>query len=175
LKDFIKTGRGGHTAMAYVAPRGIGPDAWNPNERKQVQIRRRFMLLGQTRDGMRVWDVRRAIQAVRTLEAIKKAKLGLFGNQGTSGVTLTASLLEPEIDSVQLQHFSPTLRDGPILLNARRFLNVPQILAMAMERSRTALRLTDNSGWDYPQAVARNLGWDERRLEFPPSGTGECN
>jgi len=76
---------------------------------------------------------------------------------------------------VQLQHFSPTLRDGPILLNARRFLNVPQILAMAMERSRTALRLTDNSGWDYPQAVARNLGWDERRLEFPPRARGDSN
>ncbi|MHC4537843.1 MAG: alpha/beta hydrolase family protein, partial [Planctomycetota bacterium] len=52
-------------AIAYMAPRGIGPDAWNDNQRKQVQIRRRFMLLGQTADGMRVWDVRQAIHALR--------------------------------------------------------------------------------------------------------------
>ena len=33
-------------AMAYVAPRGIGPTAWDRSERKRTQIRRRFMLLG---------------------------------------------------------------------------------------------------------------------------------
>ncbi|GIS60951.1 MAG: hypothetical protein CM1200mP2_31760 [Planctomycetaceae bacterium] len=33
--------------MAYVAPRGIGPTAWGQAERRQTQVRRRFMLLGQ--------------------------------------------------------------------------------------------------------------------------------
>src|SRR5262249_56879890 len=46
--------------MAYVAPRGVGPTAWDQTEKKQIQIRRRFQLLGQTLDGMRVWGVRRA-------------------------------------------------------------------------------------------------------------------
>ena len=43
-------------AMAYLAPRGDGPTAWSQGERKQTHIRRRFMLLGQTLDGMRVWE-----------------------------------------------------------------------------------------------------------------------
>ena len=51
--------------LAFVAPRGIGRTAWNADPAKQTQIRRRFMLLGQTLDGMRVWDVRRALQALR--------------------------------------------------------------------------------------------------------------
>ena len=46
-------------SMAYVAPRGIGPTAWDQTPKKQTQHRRRFQLLGQTLDGMRVWDVRR--------------------------------------------------------------------------------------------------------------------
>src|SRR5262249_40734578 len=42
--------------MAYVAPRGVGPTAWDP--KWDMPNRRRFMLLGQTRDGMQTWDVR---------------------------------------------------------------------------------------------------------------------
>src|SRR5207244_9390965 len=42
--------------MAYVAPRGVGPTAWNPQ--RDMPIRRRFMLLGQTLEGMQTWDVR---------------------------------------------------------------------------------------------------------------------
>ena len=52
-------------AMVYFPPRGIGPTAWNPAPFKQNQHQRRFYLLGQTLDGMRCWDVRRAIQAIR--------------------------------------------------------------------------------------------------------------
>jgi hypothetical protein len=52
-------------AMAYVAPRGVGPTAWAGNEKAQTQKLRRFYLLGQTWDGMQVWDLRRAIGALR--------------------------------------------------------------------------------------------------------------
>ena len=45
---------------AYVCPRGVGPTAFNSNERKRTHIRRRFMLLGQTQDGMQTWDIKRA-------------------------------------------------------------------------------------------------------------------
>jgi hypothetical protein len=41
-----------------------------PDAGKQVQIRRRFQLLGQTVDGMRVWDVRRALAVVRSLSSV---------------------------------------------------------------------------------------------------------
>ena len=53
--------------LAWFAPRGVGPSAWNQDEKRQIQIRRRFMLLGQTLDSMRVWDIRRAVQAIRSV------------------------------------------------------------------------------------------------------------
>lgn len=46
----------GNISMVFVAPRGIGTTIWNQSERKQIQNRRRFYLLGQTLDGMRVLD-----------------------------------------------------------------------------------------------------------------------
>ena len=38
-------------------------------------MRRRYMLLGQTLDSMRVWDIRRAAQGIKTLPEFKKTPL----------------------------------------------------------------------------------------------------
>jgi dienelactone hydrolase len=40
--------------LVIAVPRGVGPTVWQSNDREDVQIRRRFMLLGQTLEGMRV-------------------------------------------------------------------------------------------------------------------------
>src|SRR4051812_11924168 len=58
-------------AMVFFPPRGLGPMAWETNGTKQTHIRRRFMLLGQTLDSMRVWDVRRAIQTLRRMDGYR--------------------------------------------------------------------------------------------------------
>ena len=42
-------------AYAWFAPRGVGPTQWNREERHHTHIRRRFMLLGETLDSMRVF------------------------------------------------------------------------------------------------------------------------
>jgi hypothetical protein len=81
--------------MAYVCPRGIGPTAWDQSKRKQTQHRRRFMLLGQTQDSMRVWDVRRAITALQTIAGLKEVPLWLQAQGVMSGVALYAALFEP--------------------------------------------------------------------------------
>jgi hypothetical protein len=107
----------------YFAPRGIGPTAWNPDERKQTQIRRRFMLLGQTRDSMRVWDVRRAIQAIRKIDSLST------------------------------------------FLNVLRYLDMPHAVAMAAEQSRVRLYQKNGSGWQFPEDVAKKLGWSQKQFQ----------
>ncbi len=160
----------GACVMAFVAPRGIGPTAWNPGEKKQTQIRRRFMLLGQTLDGMRVWDVRRAIQALRSLDAFEPVPLVLQGERQAAGIALYASLFEPGLKRLDLQDLPRTHRDGPILLNVRRYLDVPQAVAMALERSKVVLYQADEKGWEYPKEVAHVLDLGEGRLSIlkPP-------
>jgi cephalosporin-C deacetylase-like acetyl esterase len=155
----------GGVALAYLAPRGIGSTAWNPDERKQTHIRRRFALLGQTLEGMRVWDVRRAVQALRTLPPTKDAPLALQGQRDMAGIALYAALFEPGIARLELRDLPKSHQEGPIFLNVLRFLDVPQAVAMAAERSQVRIAQTDSEGWEYPVSVARKLGWKPEQVQ----------
>jgi dienelactone hydrolase len=157
--------------MAWVAPRGIGPTAWNPNERKQTQIRRRFMQLGQTRDGMRVWDVRRAVQALRATDGMTDLPLWMQGEREMAGITLYASLSEQNVARLDLWNLSKSHREGPIFLNVLRFLDMPEAVALATERSQVRIYQSQPGSWEYPKVVGKWLGWDSKRFQvrvLPP-------
>jgi dienelactone hydrolase len=150
--------------MACLCPRGIGAAAWTGDERKQIQIRRRFMLLGQTADGMRVWDVRRAIQALGQIEEAK-GLIPVLGSGGTTaGVALYAALFEPQVTDLYLSDPPATHRDGPTFLNVLRFLDMPQAVALAAERIDVTLTTSCGSAWQYATLVAESLGWGSERL-----------
>jgi len=151
--------------LTYLAPRGIGPTVWNTDERKRTQIRRRFMLLGQTIDGMRVWDVRRAIQMLRTLDLAAEVPITLQAKGRMAGIVLYASLFETDIARLDLWHLSNTHREGPTFLNVLRYLDIPQTVAMATERSQIRLYQEDDSRWRFPQAVAEKLGWPKDKFQ----------
>lgn len=157
-------------SMAYVAPRGIGPTAWDGSEKKQIQNRRRFMLLGQTLDGMRVWDVRRAIQALRETP-YGQSPVWLQAERQMAGVALYASLYESGIERIDLWEMPASHRDGPILLNVLRSLDVPQAVAMAAERAPVRIYDRQHDPWFYPLEVRDRLGWASDRLQIrqPPA------
>jgi dienelactone hydrolase len=165
FKRIQKMFRNTKQAMAYFAPRGVGVGAWNPDERKQTQIRRRFMLLGQTADGMRVWDIRRGIRTLRTVDSMSGVPMRLQGERRMAGLVLYASLFEPDIVRLDLWHLPSSHRDGPTFLNVLRYLDVPQAVAMAAERSRIRLYQKDDSGWQFPRAVAGKFGWSEEQFQ----------
>ncbi|NLT77242.1 MAG: acetylxylan esterase, partial [Planctomycetes bacterium] len=131
---------------------------------KQVQIRRRFMLLGQTLDGMCVWDVRRAVQALNHIAAIEGLPVELTAQGNMAGIALYASLFEPSVERLDLSELPSTHRDGPTFLNVLRYLDVPQAVAMAAERAPVVLHQADASPWVFPQSVANNLGWPDERF-----------
>ena len=91
------------------------------------------MQLGQTLDGMRVWDVRKAVQALRSVDGFKNVPLWMQGEREMAGITLYASLFEPEIKRLDLWHLNKSHRHGPIFLNVLRYLDVPQAVAMAAD------------------------------------------
>ncbi|MGE0756716.1 MAG: alpha/beta hydrolase family protein [Pirellulaceae bacterium] len=153
-------------AMAYVAPRGIGPTAWDATERKQIQHQRRFYLLGQSLDSMRVWDTRRAIQAVRSVDDLKASPLWLQSHRAMAGNVLYASLFEPDIVRLDLYELPASHQAGPYYLNVSRFLDTPQALALAAARARVVLYKTDASAWQWPRDVAAQLKWPEKQLQF---------
>ena len=154
---------GNDVAHVWFAPRGVGLSAWSGDEKKQTHILRRFALLGQTLDGMRVWDVRRAVQASRAVFG-KDMVLQLRADGQMAAVVLYASLYEPEIASLELRDLPASHRDGPALLNVLKTLDLPATVAMAAERCDVHLLQADLEKWEYPRAVAAALHWPQRRL-----------
>lgn len=156
-------------AMAYVAPRGIGPTAWTDDEKERIQIRRRFQLLGMTLDSARVYDIRRGIQALRSVKGMEKTQVWLQ-SQGHMAVNgLYASLFEPAIHRLDLHDLPGTHRDGPDYLNVLRFLDIPQATAMAAERSRVVIYSEEDRPWKYPTAVGDLLGWEKKQFQVRKS------
>lgn len=135
-----------------VEPRGTGPTAWDASEKKQVQHRRRFYLLGQTLEGMQVYDVRRAIQALRE---IRPGPVVLEARGAMAGVALYAALFEPGVE-LRLTDLPASHREGPYFLNVSRVLDLPQAVALAAERA--PVTVSGKGNWDYPAAVARMVG-----------------
>jgi hypothetical protein len=155
-----------NVAIAFVAPRGIGPTRWTATPTEQTHIRRRSMLLGQTLDGMRVWDLRRAIQALRTIDGTKGLHLALVAEPEMSGVTLYATIFEPTVDSLSAK-LPKSHRNGPDFINVLKYLDLPQAVAMAAEKTHIGIHVsTDRNdlSWRYPLAVASNLGWNGKVL-----------
>lgn len=154
-----------HTAVVWFAPRGVGPTAWGGNLAKQTHIRRRFALLGQTLDGMRVWDVRRAVQAIRSIDGFQHTPISMTAKGREAGIALYASLFEPNIARLDLTSLPPSHRIGPDLLNVLQTLDTPETVAMAAERCEVRLHKSDRAEWSYPEKVAHHLNWGDRRLQ----------
>lgn len=160
----------GGSALAWFAPRGVGLTAWSASEEKQTHIRRRFMLLGQTLDGMRVWDVRRALQALRTTTS-GDPSVTLEAEGEMSGIALYAALFEPDIQQLELSGLPLSHQEGPDFLNVLKHLDLPQAVALAAERSPVSISRAGVQGdprWEYPRSMAKQLGWPENRVQICP-------
>jgi hypothetical protein len=117
-----------HSALAFFAPRGVGLDAWSGGDRRLTQIRRRFMLLGQTLDGMRVWDIRRAIQAIHFVRGSDPTKVVLRSNDGKAADALNAALFEPTVSALDLVNLPKSHMEGPDYLGVLKVTDIPQVM-----------------------------------------------
>jgi hypothetical protein len=155
--------------LVMVAPRGVGPTAWDP--KKETHIRRRFALLGQTLDGMRVWDVRRALAALRSIDALQgETTESLEGREQAAPLALFTAAFEPEVDRVVLYDPPTSLRGGSIFLNLDRVLGMPQALALLYPR-KVELYGTTREPWQWTADLAKALGdnaaWPEINRSTP--------
>lgn len=112
-----------------LAVRGIGPTQWNQETKPEIHLRRRFLLLGQSLDAMRVWDIARTAKAIAKQDAISQIDVEASGN--FAGLALYAALFEPSVGNLILHNPPVDHREGPYFLNVRRFMNMPEAMAMA--------------------------------------------
>ena len=153
-------------AFATVAPRGVGPTRWADDG----HVRRRFALIGQTLDGQRVWDVRRALAVLREVPELKGVPKWLQGKGEMAGVVLHAALFEPDVARLDLWHLPASYRQGPTFLNVRRLFDTPQALALAFPKQ-VRLYVKDEAEarrWEWPLQLQKALG--QEYLTIRPVG-----
>lgn len=134
LMSLMDQVRAKETTWVLFPPRGVGPTEWSRDERARTHIRRRFMLLGQTADGMRVWDVRRLLQSLDQSERFAERSRSLTGQRDAAAWALYASLFEDGIRELYLHDLASRHREGITLLNVSRIVEMPQTLLMAADR-----------------------------------------
>ncbi|VGO19115.1 hypothetical protein SCARR_01171 [Pontiella sulfatireligans] len=177
--DLMNQVRGGHRAVAVFAPRGVGPTAWNPYQHHLIgflarengnnpyewevdlkytrRIYRQFVELGQTVDGMRVWDVRRAIQVLKEV-GTQATTVDLRARGTSAGVALYASLFEDGIEALHLCDLPATHRQGPYFLAVNRYMGMPDAVVMAALKARVYLNGGTRGEWADALKRAEKLG-----------------
>lgn len=130
--------------------------------KKAIQLRRRFMLMRETVDSKRVWQLTMAIRWLRSSPEFRFRKLPICVEaEGAAAVNaLYASLFAP-VDELVLTRLPRSHMNGPDYLNVLRVLDVPQAVAMASERGVVELRDVSPSDWNVPIEVARRFGWEK--------------
>jgi dienelactone hydrolase len=122
--------------IAWVAftPRGVGITALSNDPKYLIQVRRRFMLLGQTWAGMQVWDARRAIQAARQVDGLGKLPLEFGATPEMTEIALFAGLFEPGVSSMVLLREPRGDKEAPDFLNWSRIVTPNQLMSLARQR-----------------------------------------
>jgi dienelactone hydrolase len=142
----------------FCCPRGVGESRWSMDTLKRKHIERRFYLLGQTLDGMQVFDIRRAIQAVRAVPPTTGNWDTLDVNStGRMGVNaLYAVLFEPDVFQTNLTDLPATHAAGPYYLNVRRIWDMPQAVAAVSDVTHLTLH-GDQSSLGFRRDVVHAL------------------
>jgi len=154
LDELANELRAAKRALAIVPPRGVGPNQWDPTERADTHIRRRFVLLGMTAASGAVWDVRQALRAARRELDNRPGRIVLSGSGAAGVIALYAALFEPDVKAVEMDSPPTTHRKPPIFLNVLRVLDLPQAVALMFPRHVT-IRGTSPDAWTWPASVAK--------------------
>jgi len=123
-----------NTSIVYFEARGIGETGWAPE--LQWHIRRSAAWTGRTIASMRVYDVLRCLEVLRTLPGVDKQNISIAAQGEMAAVALYASLLDENINTLivksppesQNMGSQPNGRGEAIeMLNCLRITDLPQV------------------------------------------------
>jgi len=128
----------GGAPMIVVAPRGSGPAVWTRKNPPNT-IERSLVLIGETADGGRVYDVKTAVRELKRAMGLKN--LTLAGRGATAVIAAYAAAYAPEVDRLvavepPASHAprEPGGAYGPSILNALRVLDIPEVFGLLAPR-----------------------------------------
>jgi hypothetical protein len=149
---------------AIIEPRGTGDTAWG--QELQWHLRRASAWTGRTLASMRVWDVLRALQAVRTLPGADAEQVSLAAKGEMAAVALYAALLDGRIRTLILES-PPATQNAPSrpdgrgeaieMLNCLRITDLPQVAGLLYPTEIVIVGETPQS-YAWAEGLYRRLG-----------------
>ena len=134
LLEWTRAIREQQQVFVTLTPRGVGQSRPTAEKTYLTHLRRRFMLLGQTLAGMQVFDVVRALEAVRQLPGLSRLPTQGHASLEMTEVAAFASLFQPEIQSLSLAQEPRSDKEAPDFLNWSRWLTPEQLLSLVKTR-----------------------------------------
>jgi dienelactone hydrolase len=148
--------------LFFFAPRNHGPTATNPETRAQTQLRRRYMLLGESLEGMQAWDVLRAMQTIRSIGERSRRELAVRAKGELAAAALYASLRQGLPMSLELISPPASHRTGAPFFHVLRYIDMPQAVALAAEQAPVKLVDVKENDWRLAVDTLKNLGFQNR-------------
>ena len=145
------------TAIVIFTPRGVGKNRWNQESKANTQIQRRFYLLGQTADAMRVYDIIRCISSLKSL-ASDDIDVLVSAEKSAAILSAYAAIFEPAISRLYLFNPPASHRSGPFLLNVRKIIDIPQAIALAAETTSIELSTSDAKPFRFLSELETAIG-----------------
>jgi hypothetical protein len=154
----IQVKAGSRVASAWLNLPPLVTNSAPADVKKEIQLRRRFMLLGMTADSQRVLQIAEVIEALRRRPELSKVPLRLHARGNMAVNALYASLFAP-VDELVLTELPLSHQLGPDYLNVLRVLDIPQAVVMAAERGSVKLGVADPAAWEEMRRTAVRLGF----------------
>ncbi len=137
------------SAMAFLCPRGEGAHKKVGTEKDQIHLRRSFYLTGATLESWQIWDIRAAVNRLRSMPGSGQTEIRIAASGAQAVNAIHASLFEPGVNDLDLQDVpsSHLGKDAPTYLNVLKYLDVPTAAAMAAEGRDVTIRTSAPDGW----------------------------
>ncbi|HQH74499.1 MAG TPA: hypothetical protein PK360_20660, partial [bacterium] len=152
---------------AFFEVRGVGETSWGPE--LQWHIRRAAAWTGRTVASMRVYDVLRALRAVRELPGADGNQIALAARDEMAAIALYAALLDGHVHSVLIQN-PPATQDAPSspdgrgealeMLNCLRITDLPQVAGLLWP-TRVVFLGKPHANYDWAAGVMKAIGHSE--------------
>ena len=132
--------------IASFEARGIGETGWAPS--LQWHVRRAAAWTGRTVASMRVYDVLRALEALRQLPGVDPDNISILAEGEMAAIASYACLLDSKVKSLLLKNPPPTQNapsepDGTgmaiEMLNCLRITDLPQVTGLMYPRQLVAI------------------------------------
>lgn len=161
---------GSGVPLAFLCPRGEGPHKKIGTEKDQIQLRRSFYLTGATLESWQVWDIRSAVNRLRSLPGFGDSSVLLDASGAQAVNAIHASLFEPGVNHLDLRDVpsSHLSKGAPAYLNVLKYLDIPTAAAMAAGDRDVVIRTSAPDGWKGAAALIGTGADKKHRFEILP-------